>query len=117
MCRLILICILSLFSYQSFSKETVDMGSNQSKNLESSSTVHDVSKNQVVLSVPGMVCQMCVHGMRKVFKDSVQSSDKDVQVDLDKKTLTLNLLTELSDDDLKKKVVQAGYKVDKITRL
>jgi len=76
-----------------------------------------LSANRVIVSVPGMVCQMCVHGMRKVFKDSVQNAEQDVQVDLDKKTVALNLAVALSDEDIKKKVVQAGYKVDKITRL
>ncbi len=73
--------------------------------------------NQIVVSVPGMVCQMCVHGMRKVFKDSVQNADKDVLVDLSKKTVTLNLVTALSDEEIKKRVVQAGYKADNIKRL
>jgi len=77
----------------------------------------DVSENRVIVSVPGMVCQMCVHGMRKVFKDSVKDAEKDVQVDLGKKTVTLRLITALSDEDIKKRVVQAGYQVNKITRL
>lgn len=75
------------------------------------------SAHQVVVSVPGMVCQMCVHGMRKVFKDSVRNAEKDVQVDLGKKTVTLNLVTALSDQEIKKRVVQAGYTADKIQRL
>ena len=80
-------------------------------------SITDMSTNRVVVSVPGMVCQMCVHGMRKVFKDSVQNAEKDVQVDLGKKTVTLNLVTALSDADIKKRVVQAGYQADKIIRL
>ena len=77
----------------------------------------EASAHQVVVSVPGMVCQMCVHGMRKVFKDSVENAEKDVQVDLGQKTVTLNLVTALSDQEIKKRVVQAGYEVDKIQRL
>ncbi len=77
----------------------------------------DAETNRVVVSVPGMVCQMCVHGMRKVFKDSVQDAEADVQVDLGKKTLTLNLTAALSDAEIQKKVVQAGYKAESITRL
>ena len=75
------------------------------------------SAHQVVVSVPGMVCQMCVHGMRKVFKDSVKNAEQDVQVDLGKKTVTLNLVTALSDQEIKKRVVQAGYTADNIQRL
>lgn len=80
-------------------------------------SVPSVPMNQVVVSVPGMVCQMCVHGMRKVFKDSVQNPEKDVLVDLAKKTVKLNLVTVLSDEEIEKRVVQAGYKADKINRL
>lgn len=77
----------------------------------------NTSMNRVIVSVPGMVCQMCVHGMRKVFKNSVKDAEKDVQVDLAKKTVTLNLMTALSDAEIKKKVIQAGYKADNIQRL
>ena len=75
------------------------------------------SAHRVVVSVPGMVCQMCVHGMRKVFKDSVKNAETDVQVDLGKKTVTLNLVTALSNQEIERRVVQAGYKADKIQRL
>lgn len=142
MFRLILIFILSIFingcvnlqekkietsADKDVSKKKIEEVSSESKKTELPTptvsekaikeSVADVSTNRIIVSVPGMVCQMCVHGMRKVFKDSVQNAEKDVQVDLGKKTVTLNLLTALSDDDIKKKVVQAGYKVDKITRL
>ena len=80
-------------------------------------SVPGTENNRVVVSVPGMVCQMCVHGMRKVFKDSVQNAERDVQVDLGNKTVTLNLITALSDTEIEKRVVQAGYKADKIQRL
>lgn len=141
---LILILILALFGFisgcvnlqeqtaDSVSKETSKQKAdtfapNLSKKTEASApdvskkkiekSTADVSANRVIVSVSGMVCQMCVHGMRKVFKDSVKDAEKDVQVDLGKKTVTLSLVTALSDEDIKKRVVQAGYQANKITRL
>lgn len=71
---------------------------------------------EVVVSVPGMVCQMCVHGMRKAFKDAVKNANQDVHVDLASKRLRLNLSAQLSDDEIKQRVRNAGYKAQAITR-
>jgi|GEM_PF-2231530 len=47
------------------------------------------------LSVPGMVCQMCVQGMRKTFKKDVKGkADQKIIVDLEKKYVFLNELKE-----------------------
>lgn len=70
---------------------------------------------KVVVEVPGMVCQMCVQGMKKNFKTAVENSDKDVVVDLDKKTVTVNLKEKISDEEVKKRVADAGYNAKKIT--
>ena len=78
-------------------------------------TFADLPK-QVEVSVPGMVCQMCVHGMRKTFKDSVKDPKKDIMVDLDKKIVSLNLAKSLSDADIKQKVKDAGYNAVAIRR-
>lgn len=70
---------------------------------------------KVVVSVPGMVCQMCVQGMKKNFKTAVKNSDKDLVVDLDKKTVTVNLKEIISEKEIKERVNDAGYNAEKIT--
>ena len=70
---------------------------------------------KVVVEVPGMVCQMCVQGMKKNFKSAVQNSEKDVVVDLDKKTVTVDLKEKISDKEIKKRVNDAGYNAKTIT--
>lgn len=69
---------------------------------------------KVIVTVPGMVCQMCVQGMKKNFKTAVENADKDVVVDLDKKTVTVNLKAKISDDEIKKRVNDAGYNAKEI---
>ena len=69
---------------------------------------------KVVVDVPGMVCQMCVQGMEKNFKSAVNNPDKDVIVDLEKKTVTVNLKEKISDKEIKKRVADAGYNAEKI---
>ena len=70
---------------------------------------------KVVVTVPGMVCQMCVQGMKKNFKTAVENSEKDVVVDLDKKTVTVNLKAKITEKEIKERVNDAGYNAEKIT--
>jgi copper chaperone CopZ len=56
-----------------------------------------------------------VQGMKKNFKTAVHNPDKDVVVDLDKKTVTLNLKQKISDKEIKERVANAGYNAEKIT--
>lgn len=77
----------------------------------------NVFAQKIVVDVPGMVCQMCVQGMKKNFKTAVENPDKDVLVDLDKKTVTVNLKAKISEDEIKKRVNDAGYNAEKITWL
>jgi copper chaperone CopZ len=74
-----------------------------------------VFAQKIVVDVPGMVCQMCVQGMKKNFKTAVVNADKDVIVDLDKKTVTVNLKKKISEDEIKERVKDAGYNAKKIT--
>lgn len=73
-----------------------------------------VFANKVVVQVPGMVCQMCVQGMQKNFKTAVNNPEKDVLVDLDKKTVTVTLKEKISDDEIKERVQNAGYNATEI---
>ena len=45
---------------------------------------------KIKVHVPGMVCQMCVQGMQKQFKSAVKDAQKDVQVDLDTKVVSVS---------------------------
>ena len=72
---------------------------------------------KISVQVPGMVCQMCVQGMRKVFKNDVSNPNKDVSVDLDKKTVHVNLSQTLSDSEIKERIKNAGYNAKTITRM
>lgn len=74
-----------------------------------------VFAQKVVVDVPGMVCQMCVFGMKKNFKSAVNDAEKDVVVDLEKKTVTLNLKQKITDEEIKNRVKDAGYEAKKIT--
>ena len=74
-----------------------------------------VFAQKIVVDVPGMVCQMCVKGMKKNFKTAVENPDKDVMVDLNKKTVTVNLKKKISEDEIKQRVEDAGYNAKKIT--
>ena len=70
---------------------------------------------QVSVKVPGMVCQMCVQGMRKNFKTVVKDMEKDITVDLDKKIVRLNLIKKIDNKEIEKRVKDAGYNAKKIT--
>ena len=74
-----------------------------------------LSASSVLIKVPGMVCQMCVQGMQKGFQHVVFNARKDVKVDLEKKTVLLNLNKKISDKEIKKIVKDAGYNVSNIT--
>lgn len=71
--------------------------------------------NKIIVEVPGMVCQMCVQGMKKNFKSAVNNPDKDVIVDLDKKTVTVTLTKKISEKEIQSRVKDAGYNAKKIT--
>ena len=72
---------------------------------------------EIKVHVPGMVCQMCVQGMQKQFKSAVINAEKDVSVDLDKKIVTVNTKEVLTDEEIKKRVQNAGYNAEKIIRV
>ena len=73
------------------------------------------SQVQVKVDVPGMVCQMCVFGMKKNFSEVVADKETDVIVDLEKKTVTVKLKEKISDEEVKRRVSDAGYNADTIT--
>ncbi len=70
----------------------------------------------VTVGLNGLVCDYCAQSMKKIFgkQDSVSAVD----VDLTKKTMTLDLKkgAALSDDEIRKGVTDAGYSVTGISR-
>jgi len=72
---------------------------------------------EIRVHVPGMVCQMCVQGMQKQFKSAVENVEKDIAVDLDTKMVTVKTKKKLTDEDIKKRVQNAGYNAEKIIRV
>ncbi len=73
------------------------------------------SQVKVKVDVPGMVCQMCVFGMKKNFSSVVEDKEKDVIVNLEKKTVTVILKEKITDEEVKKRVSDAGYNAKAIT--
>lgn len=76
-----------------------------------------VQAETVKIHVPGMVCQMCVQGMQKQFGNAVKDKEKDILVDLDTKVVTVKTLNPITDEDIKKRVNNAGYNAKTITRI
>ena len=72
------------------------------------------SQVKVKVDVPGMVCQMCVFGMKKNFSEVVANKETDVIVDLEKKTVTVILKEKISDEEVKSRVSDAGYNAEAI---
>ena len=71
---------------------------------------------RVVVEVPGMVCQMCVQGMKKAFKDVVDNKDRDIVVSLKNKKVYLNLSKKITNVAISKRVKDAGYNAKSIRR-
>lgn len=68
------------------------------------------------VKVSGMVCSMCAQGIQKKFSEV--PNVKKVEVDLDKKLVTVEALDEkkVSDEDIKSAISKAGYNVQSIER-
>ena len=73
-----------------------------------------VFANTFTADVKGMVCQMCVMGMRKSFGPYVKNKEKDISVDLEKSTLTVTLINKMEDKKIINLVKDAGYNAEKI---
>lgn len=73
------------------------------------------ANKKVSISVPGMSCQMCVHGIKKHFKSVVKNVDEDINVDLGSDMVFLNLSKEITEEEIKKRIKDAGYNAKEIT--
>ena len=65
----------------------------------------------IKIELPGIVCDCCVQSLEKVFRR--EDAVKSIKVDLDNMMVTVNLKAgkNLSDEDLKKLVEDAGYNI------
>jgi cation transport ATPase len=70
----------------------------------------------IKVSVNGMVCAFCATGIEKTFK--AQSEVKTINVDLEKKLVTIETKQDQTIDDAKVKrlIANAGYSLVGITR-
>ncbi|MCB0326761.1 MAG: hypothetical protein KDD52_03995 [Bdellovibrionales bacterium] len=67
--------------------------------------------------VPGMVCPLCLVGIQKQFKKDVEDPKRDIVLDLENKTVTIYTKQNISDNKIKKKIKDGGYKVQSIERI
>lgn len=67
---------------------------------------------ETTVKVKGMVCSMCAQGIEKKFKGAGMEK---VQVNLSDKLVHLEG-KNLTDEEIKKIITEAGYNVDSITR-
>ncbi len=67
---------------------------------------------ETTVNVKGMVCSMCAQGIEKKFKAAGMEK---IQVDLDEKVVHLSG-KDLSDEEIKKIITEAGYNVERIDR-
>lgn len=72
--------------------------------------------NQITITVTGMVCAFCAQGIEKKF--AAEDSVAKVRVDLDQKTVDLDLKPGVQIDDrrIMKLVNESGFNVKKIER-
>jgi mercuric ion binding protein len=68
----------------------------------------------VVVGVKGMVCSMCAQGIKKKF--GALSAVTKVDVDLDRKFVTLQTAGQVEDATIRARIEEAGYAVTRIER-
>jgi periplasmic mercuric ion binding protein len=69
------------------------------------------------VKVDGMVCAFCAQGIKKKFAEN--PAIESTEVDLDKKEVVLAFRPDqkMSDDEIRKAIVAAGYKVNLLERV
>lgn len=71
-----------------------------------------VFATEITVNVKGMVCSMCAQGIEKKFK---AAGLENIHVDMDKKVVHLSG-KDISDEEIKKIITEAGYNVAEISR-
>jgi len=69
------------------------------------------------VKVDGMVCAFCAQGIKKKFAEN--PAIESTEVDLDKKEVALTFRKDkkMSDEEIRKTIVEAGYKVQNLERV
>ncbi len=72
--------------------------------------------DHIEVKVQGMVCSMCAQGIQKKF--NAEKVVSKVEVNLDEKVVHLQTKgsADLSDEQIKKVITEAGYSVKEISR-
>lgn len=84
--------------------------------VEKVTATKEAGKKEVNVKVNGMVCSFCTNKLEKSFKE--KSEVDQVHVDLDSKNIhvVFKESKDLSDEEIKKIVTDAGYKVVDLKR-
>lgn len=72
--------------------------------------------DHIQVKVQGMVCSMCAQGIQKKFKAEPAVSKVDVNLDEKMVHLETKAQNDLSDEQIKKVITEAGYSVKEIVR-
>lgn len=75
-----------------------------------------VNAKEIKVEMKGLVCGFCAVSLEKVFKE--KESVDDIDVDLDKKLMTIDLKEDqdITDEEIKISVENAGFNIVKIER-
>ncbi len=68
----------------------------------------------IQVGVNGMVCSMCAQGIKKKF--GAEKAVRKIDVDLDRKVVTLETEGKLEDAAIRARIEEAGYAVTRIDR-
>ena len=84
--------------------------------LINTSALADTKKDDIVISVKGMVCDFCAQSLKKVF--GKEKSVNGITINLDNQTVSVDIKenTDLTDDKIKELIEWGGYDLVKITR-
>lgn len=79
-------------------------------------SVSNANAKTITAHVNGLVCEFCVSTLHKSFSEI--EAIEDINVDLERKLITLNTYEgqDVSDETIKSVIVNNGYNVDKIER-
>lgn len=71
---------------------------------------------QILISVNGLVCAFCAHGIQRALGKEAATDQVDVDLEAGRVTIDLKPEGDISDDRLRKLLTDAGYTVTGIDR-
>ena len=113
---ILLTAMTLLFAAPVYADQLVDDHSVQAKTDKSLKESISIQSGDVYVSVNGLVCDFCARALEKVF--GKEEEVKAIDVDLDKKIITINFNAgqTLDDTTLTQLITDAGYNVEDIQR-